>query len=156
MFSFRQRGRKGEREGEKYQCVVASCTPPAGDLAHNPGMCPEWELNRQPFSSQAGTQSTEPHQPGPEDIFFSLLLETGRERESQRCLDQRSFAPQLGIKPATQLCALTGNRTYSLLVMGLHVNQQATLTRATCDNFRDRPPNQLAQPSLACTSGLST
>ena len=29
---FRQRGRKGEREGEKYQCVVASCAPPTGDL----------------------------------------------------------------------------------------------------------------------------
>ena len=22
--------------------MVASCTPPAGDLAHDPGMCPDW------------------------------------------------------------------------------------------------------------------
>ena len=29
-----------------------------------PGMCLDWELNQQPFGSQAGTQSTEPHQPG--------------------------------------------------------------------------------------------
>ena len=29
---FRQRGREGEREGEKHQCVVASCAPPTGDL----------------------------------------------------------------------------------------------------------------------------
>ena len=43
---------------------VASHKPPAGDLACNPGMCPDWELNRQPFGSQASTQSTEPHQPG--------------------------------------------------------------------------------------------
>ena len=28
LFIFRQRGREGEREGEKQQCVVASCMPP--------------------------------------------------------------------------------------------------------------------------------
>ena len=27
----------------KPQCVVASCTLPTGDLAYNPGMCPDWE-----------------------------------------------------------------------------------------------------------------
>ena len=50
--------------GEKHLCVVASQAPPIGDLAHNPGMCPDWELNWRPFCSQAGAQSTEPHQPG--------------------------------------------------------------------------------------------
>ena len=40
LFSERGEGREGGREGEKHQCVVASCTPPAGDLACNPGMCP--------------------------------------------------------------------------------------------------------------------
>ena len=34
-FIFRQRGREGEREGEKYQCVVASQVPPTGGLACN-------------------------------------------------------------------------------------------------------------------------
>ena len=63
VFTFRERGKEGEREGEKHQCVVASPTLPTGDLAHNPGMCPNWESNRQPFGSQAGAQSTEPHQP---------------------------------------------------------------------------------------------
>ena len=38
--------------------------PPTGDLACNPGMCSDWELNQWPFGSQAGTPSTEPHQPG--------------------------------------------------------------------------------------------
>ena len=52
------------REGETRQCVVASCTPPAGDLASSSGMCPDWEWNQQPFGSQAGAQPTEPHQPG--------------------------------------------------------------------------------------------
>ena len=29
--------------------LVASPTPPTGDLAHNLGMCPDWELNHQPW-----------------------------------------------------------------------------------------------------------
>ena len=59
-----ERGREGEREGKKHQSVVASCAPPTGDLAYNPGMCPDWESKRWPLASQAGAQSTEPHQPG--------------------------------------------------------------------------------------------
>ena len=54
---FKERGRKGEREGEKHQHVVASCMPPTG-------MFPDWELNLGPFGMQTSTQSTEPHQPG--------------------------------------------------------------------------------------------
>ena len=54
---------EGEREGEK-PCVVVSHIPHTGDLAHNPDMCPDWESNQWPFGSQAGAQSTEPHQPG--------------------------------------------------------------------------------------------
>ena len=42
-------------------------------LAHNPSMCPEWELQWRPFGSQTGTQSTEPHQPGPHCGRASLL-----------------------------------------------------------------------------------
>ena len=33
-------GKEGETEGEKHQCVVVSCVPSTGDLAHNPGTCP--------------------------------------------------------------------------------------------------------------------
>ena len=47
----------------------ASRVPPPGDLAHNPGMCPDWELNRRPFGSQAGAQSTESHHPGPARLY---------------------------------------------------------------------------------------
>ena len=50
IYLFLERGREREREGEKHQCVVASHTQP-GDLACNPGMCPDWELNPQPFGS---------------------------------------------------------------------------------------------------------
>ena len=54
--------------------MVASCTPPAGDIARNPGVCPDWELNQQPFSSQAGAQSTEPHEPGHDKDFCIILF----------------------------------------------------------------------------------
>ena len=43
---------------------------PTGELAHNPGMGPDWELNQQPFDSQVSTQSTEPHQPGLNHILI--------------------------------------------------------------------------------------
>ena len=49
LFIFRETGREGERDREKHQCVVASCAPFAGDLACNPGMCPDWESNRNPL-----------------------------------------------------------------------------------------------------------
>ena len=61
IYAFLERGEEREKEGEKYQCVVASRVPPTGVLAHNSGMCPDWELNQRPFGFQAGTQSTEPH-----------------------------------------------------------------------------------------------
>ena len=65
----------GEREGEKHQWVrdtliIASGLPPTGDLASNPGMCPDCRLNRQPFGPQAGAQSTEPHQAGLSRISY--------------------------------------------------------------------------------------
>ena len=52
LFIFRDWGKEGEREREKHQCVVASYVAPTGDLACNPGMCPDWESNRRPFDSQ--------------------------------------------------------------------------------------------------------
>lgn len=42
--------------------MVAFCTPPVGDLAKNPGMCPDQELNWPHFGLQAHAQPTEPHQ----------------------------------------------------------------------------------------------
>ena len=76
LFIYREREREGEREGKKHQCVVASQVPPTRDLACNPDMCPDWESNQQSFTSQAGIQSTKPHQPGlelPFDLVIPLL-----------------------------------------------------------------------------------
>ena len=66
LFIFREREREGERNisVQEIHQLVASCTPPTGDLACNPGMCPDWELNQRPFGLQASAQATEPHQPG--------------------------------------------------------------------------------------------
>ena len=55
---FLERGEGNEKEREKRQCVVASHIAPSGDLACNPGVCPDWESNWWPFGSHAGTQST--------------------------------------------------------------------------------------------------
>ena len=55
IYLFLERGREGEREGEKHQSVVASHVAPTKDLDLNPGLCPDWELNLLPFGSQAGT-----------------------------------------------------------------------------------------------------
>ena len=46
---FLERGEGREKERERHISVVASCAPPPGALAHNPGMCPDWESNQQPF-----------------------------------------------------------------------------------------------------------
>ena len=62
---------------------------PSGALACNPGMCPDWESNWQSFSSQAGTQSIEPHQPGQKKKTKHktkkvLCIFREREREGER------------------------------------------------------------------------
>ena len=47
IYLFLEKGEgTGEREGEKHQCVVAFSESRTGDLAHNPGMCPDLELNQ--------------------------------------------------------------------------------------------------------------
>ena len=63
-----EKGKGGRKRGTNFDMwekhrLVASRMSPTGDLASNPGTCLDWESNRQPFGLQAGTQSTEPHQP---------------------------------------------------------------------------------------------
>ena len=54
--------------------MFASRAPPTVVMGHNPGMCPDWESNLRPFGSQAGVQSTEPHEPGREKILLIIFL----------------------------------------------------------------------------------
>ena len=77
IYLFLQRRERWEKEREKNINVwkkhqlVASHMPPFGDLTHNPGLCSDWELNQWPLGLQAGTQSTEPHQPGQDKFSFA-------------------------------------------------------------------------------------
>ena len=99
LFIFRERGREGEREGEKHQCVVAFHTPPTGDLARNPGMCPDWESNRQPFGSQASTQSTELHHLGQNWEFLTTRMCPGKNGSQLRTPISRCWAIGLFLSP---------------------------------------------------------
>ena len=63
LFLEKGEGRKKKRGRDTSMCGCL-CVLSARNLARNPGMCPDWEWNRQPFGSQAGTQSTELRQPG--------------------------------------------------------------------------------------------
>ena len=77
----------GEREGEKHQCAVASYVASTGDLARNPGMCPDWESNWQPFglqpelnplsyTSQGWDDLSYPPQQGPVSLHFRWLTQS--------------------------------------------------------------------------------
>ena len=147
----------GEREGEKHWFVVGPHVPLTGALAHNPGMCPDWELNQQPFASQSGAQSTEPYQPGPfiththtqiyihihTHIYFKdfiyLLLERGREGERKRNIYVWLPLewPLLETLPTTQACALIGNRTGNPLVSRLVLNPLSHTSQGQCIYFFD-------------------
>ena len=71
FYLFPERGERRETERERNINVWLPLTcPTPGNLACNPGMCPDWELNQQPFSLQANTQSTELHQSG---LFYTSL-----------------------------------------------------------------------------------
>ena len=88
-------------------CACLSCVPYWGPGLQPPGMCPDWELNQRPFGLQAGTQSTESHQPGQSSAFwilfsscsfffkilFIFILERGRgqEKEKERNIDVREI-----------------------------------------------------------------
>ena len=68
LFLERGKGREKERERETSMCACLS-PGPHWDLAQNPGMYPDWELNQQPFGLQARAQSSDINQPGPKENF---------------------------------------------------------------------------------------
>ena len=83
-----------ERERDINVWLPLTC-PPTEDLAGNPGMCPDWELNRQPFGLQDGAQSIEPHQPGPAVVVVVsafLVCVTSKHRGEGAPLAMLSFA----------------------------------------------------------------
>ena len=72
VYLFSERGREGERQGEKHKWVVASHVPPLGTWPTTQAHALDWESNPQPFGLQAGAQSTGPHQPRPHLISIQI------------------------------------------------------------------------------------
>ena len=70
-----ERGEGREKEGEKHQYERETLTGCLWDQTRIPGMCPDWELNRQPFALWDGSQPTEPHQPGQNEQLFNHSLQ---------------------------------------------------------------------------------
>ena len=68
LFIFREGKRGWKRESNIDACethqLVASPTPATGNLAHNPDLCPDQELNQWPFSLRDDAQPIEPYQSG--------------------------------------------------------------------------------------------
>ena len=56
IYLFLDKGEGREKERKRNLNVAASHTPPTGDLAHSPGMCPDWESNQRPFGLLARSQ----------------------------------------------------------------------------------------------------
>ena len=63
--------------------MAASHESATSVVVGNPGMCPDWESNWQPFGSEGGAQSTEPHQPGPHALFLGMLITAGTIENSR-------------------------------------------------------------------------
>ena len=71
LFIFRERGRRREREGNISVWLPLAC-PQMGNLACNPGMCPDWETNQQRFGSQASTNPLSHTRQG--SLFYFLIF----------------------------------------------------------------------------------
>ena len=59
---FQRNGEGGRKRGREMSIGCLSHAPNWGDLARNPGMCPDQESNQGPSGLQARTQCTEPRQ----------------------------------------------------------------------------------------------
>ena len=103
IYLFLERKREGKRDREKYQCLLASCTP------HNPGMCPR--LGIEPathwFTGRGSVHWATPARTNL--LIFFLEREKKREREKHQFVVPHIYAfigwflyvPWLGIEPAT-------------------------------------------------------
>ena len=152
LFIFRERGREGEREVEKHQCVVASHTPklgtwPATQACALTGIEPVtlWFASQRSIHWATPARARYPvfifvflNYPHRRTFFHCLCFFDGffffffweRERyqfEREASIGYLPYAPQTrdwtGIEPTTQACALPRNWTGSLQAMGWCSNQ---------------------------------
>ena len=96
---FRERGMEKERERDIDVWEKTSIGGFSHALKWGPGPQPrpDWELNQQPYGLQAGTQSTEPHQPGltpvillfPFSVSYVFFLLLGWSLTAFFCVTQK-------------------------------------------------------------------
>ena len=70
---------------------------PTRDLTQNPGVCPDWESNQQPFALLYDAQPTKPHQSGLLGNYFNEIKLMSTQKPADGCLWQLSSQlPQTG------------------------------------------------------------
>lgn len=72
-----------ERENRR---LAAFCMPPIWDQPCSLGMCPGWELNRQPLGPWDDARLTDPYRPGQQTPFSSLYIHTYYSSQRHHCL----------------------------------------------------------------------
>ena len=72
LLIFRDRVREGDRGNINQLPLTHPLLEVGGDLAHDARLCPDRESSLRPLDSQAGTQPSEPHQPGPIHLFYHV------------------------------------------------------------------------------------
>ena len=71
IYIFLERGEGREKERETSMCGCLSCARPLGTRPATQACAQTWNRTADPPSSQAGTQSTDPHQPGLKTNIFN-------------------------------------------------------------------------------------
>ena len=74
LFIYFWREGKGRRKRGR-ETSMCGCLLHTSNWGPGSQVCPDWESNQGPVSSQAGTQSTEPQQPGNNVcLFFKVIV----------------------------------------------------------------------------------
>ena len=71
MYLFLERREGKEKEGGRNISLLCRIHVPIRDQSHNPGTCPDWESNRQPFALLDDAQPTEPPQSGQHCVLLN-------------------------------------------------------------------------------------
>ena len=73
FLSFQREGKEKERERSLIVWLPLTC-PLMGTWPATQACALDWDSNQWPFGSQAGTQSTDPHQPGLQMLIFCFSV----------------------------------------------------------------------------------
>ena len=124
-------------------CGCLSHGPPTGDLACNPGMCPDWESNRRPFGSQPELNPLSHTSQGNKCLF--LIQNTGG-RESRPA--RRRFCSLQPLETQEDLCL------FALPVLKVFPLFLCLQSRVMCPGFSTGSPVS-GKPLSAGRTGCS-